>query len=109
MSDESVQQASTSKAHVVAALVAPSADSVDKSSTAFAKMTKAEREKLKQMLLIYYHESYIEGLRGASSGHMGYMSQLVAEVQCVCCRYFCRDSSSSIRGSLAETVGSVAV
>ena len=43
----------------------------DEPSTAFARMTSTDREKLKQELF--------KGLRGASSGHVGYMSQLANE------------------------------
>ena len=52
----------------------------DECSAAFARMTSADRDKLKQELFKCFLEPYIKGLRGASSGHVGYMSQLAAEV-----------------------------
>ena len=52
----------------------------DESSATFSRMTSADREKLKQELFKCFPEPYIKGLRGASSGHVGYMSQLAVEV-----------------------------
>ncbi|XP_048496328.1 uncharacterized protein LOC125495604 [Beta vulgaris subsp. vulgaris] len=52
----------------------------DESSAAFARMTSADREKLKQELVKCFPEPYIKGLRGVSSGHVGYMSQLAVEL-----------------------------
>ena len=52
----------------------------DDSSAAFARMTSVDREKLKQELFKCFPEPYIKGLRGASFGHVGYMSKLAAEV-----------------------------
>ncbi|XP_057250676.1 uncharacterized protein LOC130591391 [Beta vulgaris subsp. vulgaris] len=52
----------------------------DESSPAFGKMSSSEREKLKTELFKCFPEPYIKGLRGASSGHVGYMSQLAAEL-----------------------------
>ena len=43
-------------------------------------MTSVEREKVKRELFKCFPEAYIKGLRGASSWHVGYMSQLAAEV-----------------------------
>ncbi|XP_048490092.2 uncharacterized protein LOC125492038 [Beta vulgaris subsp. vulgaris] len=43
-------------------------------------MSSSEREKLKTELFKCFPEPYIKGLRGASSGHVGYMSQLAAEL-----------------------------
>lgn len=57
-------------------------NSDDESPASFAKMSKAEREKLKQDLFKCYPESYIKDLRGASSGYIGYMSQLGTKVYC---------------------------
>ncbi|XP_057247101.1 uncharacterized protein LOC104885076 [Beta vulgaris subsp. vulgaris] len=48
-------------------------------SSAFGKMSSSDREKLKTELFKCFPEPYIKGLRGASSGHVGYMSQLAAE------------------------------
>ena len=50
------------------------------SSIAFARMTSADREKLKQELFKCFLKPYIKGLRGASSEHVAYMSQLAVEV-----------------------------
>ena len=44
-------------------------------SAAFAWINSADCEKLKQELFKCFPEPYIKGLRGASSGHVGYMSQ----------------------------------
>ncbi|XP_057249818.1 uncharacterized protein LOC130591025 [Beta vulgaris subsp. vulgaris] len=52
----------------------------DESSPAFGKMSSSDREKLKTELFKCFPETYIKGLRGASSGHVGYMSQLAAEL-----------------------------
>ncbi|XP_048492513.2 uncharacterized protein LOC125493324 [Beta vulgaris subsp. vulgaris] len=52
----------------------------DESSPAFGKMSSSDREKLKTELFKCFPEPYIKGLRGASSGHVGYMSQLAAEL-----------------------------
>ena len=52
----------------------------DESSAAFARMTSADREKLKQVLFKCFPEPYLKGMRGASSGHVSYMSQLATEV-----------------------------
>ncbi|XP_048490951.1 uncharacterized protein LOC104908008 isoform X2 [Beta vulgaris subsp. vulgaris] len=52
----------------------------DESLAAFARMNLADREKLKQELFKCFPEPYIKGLRGASSGPVGYMSQLAAEL-----------------------------
>lgn len=52
----------------------------DEASAAFARMSPAKREKLKLELFKCFLEPYIKGLRGASSGLVGYMSQLAAEV-----------------------------
>lgn len=71
------------KGPTAAAPVAPEADSEDESPAAFAKMKKVEREKLKQDLFKCYPEAYINGVRGASSWHVGYMSQFAAEVHVV--------------------------
>ncbi|XP_057248343.1 uncharacterized protein LOC130590290 [Beta vulgaris subsp. vulgaris] len=51
----------------------------DEASAAFTRMSPAKREKLKLELFKCFPEPYIKGLRGASSGHVGYMSQLAAE------------------------------
>ncbi|XP_057247078.1 uncharacterized protein LOC130589653 [Beta vulgaris subsp. vulgaris] len=52
----------------------------DESSPAFGKMSSSDREKLKTELFKCFPEPYSKGLRGASSGHVGYMSQLAAEL-----------------------------
>lgn len=46
-------------------------DSNDESSQAFAKMSRVERDKLKQELLKSYPESYIKGLR---EPHLGMLA-----------------------------------
>ena len=63
-----------------AAPEASQALSDDESSAAFARMTSPNCEKLKQELFKCFPEPYLKGLRGASSEHVGYMSQLAAEV-----------------------------
>ena len=57
-----------------AALEASVALSDDESSTAFVKMTPIDREKYKQELFKCFPNPYIKGLRGSSSGHVGYRS-----------------------------------
>ncbi|XP_048500782.2 uncharacterized protein LOC104905847 isoform X1 [Beta vulgaris subsp. vulgaris] len=61
----------------------------DESSPAFGKMSSSDREKLKTELFKCFPEPYIKGLRGASSGHVGYMSQLAAEVRLSFSRRLC--------------------
>ncbi|XP_057250254.1 uncharacterized protein LOC125496609 isoform X2 [Beta vulgaris subsp. vulgaris] len=61
----------------------------DESSPAFGKMSSSDREKLKTELFKCFPEPYIKGLRGALSGHVGYMSQLAAEVRLSFSRRLC--------------------
>ena len=53
----------------------------DESSTPFVRMNSADCEKLKQEFFKCFPKPCIKGLRGASLGHVGYMSQLAAEVR----------------------------
>ena len=68
------------KAPAEATPKASQALSDDESSTAFARMTSADYDKLKQELSKCFHEAYIKVLRGSSSGNVGYISQLAVEV-----------------------------
>ena len=58
----------TGKDHAEAAPEASPALSDDESSAAFARMTSADREKLKHELFKCFPKLYMKGLRGASSG-----------------------------------------
>ncbi|KMT15467.1 hypothetical protein BVRB_3g059700 [Beta vulgaris subsp. vulgaris] len=53
----------------------------DESSAAFSKMSSTDREKIKLELFKCFPETYTKGLRGASSGHVGCMSQLAVELR----------------------------